>query len=72
LDFVVLGEGVAVGRRARIEQSVIWKGWKIGEGAVIRGSVLANDCVVEEGAHIGEGTVLGAGSVVKKGNKLGI
>ncbi|MCX5750492.1 MAG: NDP-sugar synthase [Candidatus Saganbacteria bacterium] len=72
LDFVVLGEEVRVSRRARIEQSVIWKGCKIGEGAVIKGSILANDCVVEEWAHIGEGTVLGAGSVVKKGNKLGI
>ena len=54
----VLGEGVHVEEKARIENSVIWPHTRIGSGAQVVGAVVGRGC------HIGRSAVVGAGAVL--------
>jgi NDP-sugar pyrophosphorylase family protein len=55
----VLGEGVHVEEKARIENSVIWPHTRIGAGAVVSNAVVGRGCHVGRSCHVGAGAVLG-------------
>lgn len=54
----VLGEGVHVEEKARVEHSVIWPHTRVGAGAHL------SHAVVGRGCHIGRSAVVGAGAVL--------
>jgi len=54
----VLGEGVHVEEKARIENSVVWPHTRIGSAAQVVGAVVGRGC------HIGRSAVVGAGAVL--------
>jgi NDP-sugar pyrophosphorylase family protein len=54
----VLGQGVHVEEKARIENSVIWPHTRVGSGAQVFGAVVGRGC------HIGRSAVVGAGAVL--------
>jgi len=54
----VLGEGVHVEEKARIENSVVWPHTRVGAGAQVVGAVVGRGC------HIGRSAVVGAGAVL--------
>lgn len=64
-SLVVLGDGVSIGRDARVERSVVMQGAEIGEGCVLR------DCVVAAGAKIGANTQITGGAVLGEGVTVG-
>jgi mannose-1-phosphate guanylyltransferase len=64
-SLVVLGDGVSVGPRAKIERSVVLQGATIGADCVLR------DCVVAAGARIGAGTHITGGAVIGEGVTIG-
>ncbi|MGH9943525.1 MAG: sugar phosphate nucleotidyltransferase [Pyrinomonadaceae bacterium] len=55
----VLGQGVYVDERARIENSVIWSHTRVSAGAQIMGAVVGRGCHVGRSAVVGPGAVLG-------------
>jgi mannose-1-phosphate guanylyltransferase len=64
-SLVVLGDGVSIGRDARVERSVVMQGTEIGEGCVLR------DCVVAAGAKIGPNTQITGGAIIGEGVTVG-
>jgi mannose-1-phosphate guanylyltransferase len=62
----VLGDRCDVRDKARIENSVIWSGCRIGSGATVRDSVLGDDVWIGDDAVV-EGAVLANGARVKRG-----
>ena len=54
----VLGEGVHVEEKARIENSVVWPHTRVGSGAQVVGAIVGRGC------HIGRSAVVGAGAVL--------
>jgi NDP-sugar pyrophosphorylase family protein len=54
----VLGEGVHVEEKARIENSVIWPHTRVGAGAQVAGAIIGR------GSHIGRAASVGAGAVL--------
>lgn len=65
----VLGPGCSVLQDAVIEQSILWSGVKVGRGARIRNSIVADHCHLGDGSII-EDTVLGDNVTVVNGGKL--
>ncbi len=66
----VLFQGVDVGERAKVSDSIVMLSSRIEPGAVVERAILAENVVVGEGAHVGgdgELCVLGAGAVVMPG-----
>lgn len=61
----VLGDGVSVGPRARIERAVVLQGSEIGAGCELE------DCIVSAGARIGDGTIISGGAVLGEGVTVG-
>jgi mannose-1-phosphate guanylyltransferase len=59
-----IGDGVTVGKDAKVRGSIIWSGSRIGDGANIAKSVIA-------GAEIGARAVLGDDCVVAQGSIVG-
>ncbi|MET0648708.1 MAG: NDP-sugar synthase [Pyrinomonadaceae bacterium] len=55
----VLGEGVHVEERARVENSVVWPHTRIGAGAHLSHAVVGRGCHIGRSALVGAGTVLG-------------
>src|SRR5207237_10300436 len=55
----VLGEGVHVEEKARIENSVVWPHTRIGAGAQVVGAVVGRGCHIGRSAAVGAGAVLG-------------
>ncbi|HYE13845.1 MAG TPA: NDP-sugar synthase [Pyrinomonadaceae bacterium] len=55
----VLGEGVHLEERARVENSVIWPHTRVGAGALVLGAVVGRGCHVGRSAVVGPGAVLG-------------
>jgi mannose-1-phosphate guanylyltransferase len=64
-SLVVLGDGVSVGDRTRVERAVVMQGAQIGDDCVLR------DCVVAAGARIGAGTHITGGAVLGEGVTIG-
>jgi NDP-sugar pyrophosphorylase family protein len=55
----VLGEGVYVEEKARIEDSVVWSHTRVGAGAQVFGAVVGRGCHIGRAAQVGSGAVLG-------------
>jgi mannose-1-phosphate guanylyltransferase len=55
----VLGEGVHVEEKARIENSVIWAHTRVGSSAQVVGAVVGRGCHIGRSASVGAGAVLG-------------
>ncbi len=71
----VIGEDARIGVDSLVEASVVWRGFTLGEGARVTGSVIASDCRVESGAVVeqavlGEAVVVRAGAMVAPGTRL--
>ena len=66
---VVIGSGCTILEGAVIEQSVIWHKVKIGRGATVRNSIVANHCCLNDNSLIEE-SVLGDNATVSSGYKL--
>ncbi|KAL5594321.1 hypothetical protein BROUX41_001263 [Berkeleyomyces rouxiae] len=63
-----IGRGCRIGKGARIENSHIWEGTTIEEGAVILHSLVAGDgATVAKNATLGEGSVLAFGVAIGEG-----
>jgi mannose-1-phosphate guanylyltransferase len=66
----VVGPGAIVVRGARVENAVLLPGVRVCSAAVIDGSVVGENAVVAEGAHVLRGSVVGDGVVVEPGRHL--
>ena len=55
----VLGEGVHVEEKARIENSVVWAHTRVGAGAHLSNAVVGRGCHIGRAAQVGAGAVLG-------------
>ena len=55
----VLGPGVHLEERARVENSVVWAHTRVGAGARLNGAVVGRGCHVGREASVGPGAVLG-------------
>ena len=55
----MLGEGVHVEEKARVENSVIWPHTRIGAGAQLSNAVVGRGCHIGRAALVGAGAVLG-------------
>jgi mannose-1-phosphate guanylyltransferase len=75
-SLVVLGGGVTVGPRSRVERAVVLDGAVVGAGCeltdciVAAGVRIADGVVVRGGAVLGEDVVVGAGNVLAHGIKV--
>jgi NDP-sugar pyrophosphorylase family protein len=69
-EFVVLGEGVTVGKGARLKNCVVHAGSVIKEGVKMDGSIVGSGCVIEEFSAV-SGATLADGTVLKKGTRIG-
>lgn len=65
----VIGDGVVIGKDAKVRASIVWSGSRIGDGATVVQSViagaeigarasLAEDCVIAQGSIVGAGQTL--------------
>jgi mannose-1-phosphate guanylyltransferase len=55
----VLGEGVHVEEKARVENSVVWPHTRIGAGAHLSNAIVGRGCHIGRSAQVGAGAVLG-------------
>jgi NDP-sugar pyrophosphorylase family protein len=55
----VLGPGVHLEERARVENSVLWAHTRVGAGAHLSGAIVGRGCHVGRAAAVGPGSVLG-------------
>jgi NDP-sugar pyrophosphorylase family protein len=55
----VLGEGVHVEEKARVENSVVWPHTRVGAGAHVVNAVVGRGCHIGRSAQVGAGAVLG-------------
>jgi mannose-1-phosphate guanylyltransferase len=75
-DRSVLGEGVTVGERSRVEASVLLDGVTVGAGSTIsasiigRGVTIGPQCHIEGGVMLGEGVKLGSGNTLAAGARI--
>jgi mannose-1-phosphate guanylyltransferase len=69
-DRSVLGEGVTVGARARIECSVLLEQVSVGAGTTISSSIIGRRVTIGDNCHIEGGVVLGEGVKIGSGNML--
>ncbi len=65
----VIGESCVIEADARVDDSVLWDGVRIGAGAEVRRSVLASGVTVGAGAVL-ESAVVGHGAVIAAGERL--
>ncbi|MFI9276207.1 sugar phosphate nucleotidyltransferase [Kitasatospora sp. NPDC052896] len=66
-DFTVIGAGASVGPGARLRQTVLHEGARIGARADLHGCVIGRNTDVLAEARITEGAVVGDGSLVGRG-----
>jgi len=69
-DRSVLGEGVTVSERCRVEASVLLEGVAVGAGSTIRSSIIGRGVTIGEECHIAGGVMLGEGVKIGSGNTL--
>jgi NDP-sugar pyrophosphorylase family protein len=66
----VLGRQCHVEEQANVQGSIVWAGTRIGQAAVVKGSILGRQCHVGRSATLGPGLVLGDKSVVTDYSRL--
>ncbi len=75
-DRSVLGEGVRIGERCRIEASVLLDGVTVGAGSTVsssiigRGVTIGDQCRIEGGVVLGEGVKVGSGNMLAAGARI--
>jgi mannose-1-phosphate guanylyltransferase len=69
-DRSVLGEGVTVSERSRIESSVLLDGVTVGADTTISSSIVGRGVTIGDHCHIEGGVVLGEGVRIGSGNML--
>jgi mannose-1-phosphate guanylyltransferase len=69
-DRSVLGEGVSVSERARVESSVLLEGVSVGADTTINSSIVGRGVTIGEHCHIEGGVVIGDGVRIGSGNML--
>jgi len=69
-DRSVLGAGVTVFERARVESSVLLEGVTVGAGTTISSSIVSRGVTIGDHCHIEGGVVLGEGVKIGSGNTL--
>jgi mannose-1-phosphate guanylyltransferase len=69
-DRSVLGEGVTVGERSRVEASVLLEGVTVGAGSTISSSIISRRVTIGDLCHIEGGVMLGEGVRIGSGNTL--
>jgi mannose-1-phosphate guanylyltransferase len=69
-DRSVLGEGVTVGERCRVEASVLLNGVTVGAGTTISSSIIGPGVMIGDECHIRGGVLLGEGVKIGSGNTL--
>ncbi|HYP29926.1 MAG TPA: NDP-sugar synthase [Blastocatellia bacterium] len=67
----VVSRNCYVEDRARIENSVVRGGTRIGQGAVVRGAVVGRSCHIGRAVTVGRGAVLGDKSVISDYSQVG-
>jgi mannose-1-phosphate guanylyltransferase len=68
--YTVLGRRVSVGKNARISDSVIFQGAKIGDSACIEGAVVGEEAIVGERVKIGRGCLIADHARILRGVSL--
>jgi mannose-1-phosphate guanylyltransferase len=68
--YAVLGKNVTVGKNAKIRDSVIFSGTKIGDSAFINGAIIGEEAVIGENARIGKGCIIADHAKIMKGISL--
>jgi len=66
----VLGNGCVIEAGARLERCVLYDGVHVGEGAVIKNSILGRNVKVGKKVHVEEEAILGDNTVVDEDNLL--
>eukprot|EP00980_Cylindrotheca_fusiformis_P013493 scaffold3448_cov92-Cylindrotheca_fusiformis.AAC.3 len=66
----VLGDDVYVHEGATVRESHLWDGVQVHANATVIQSIVAQNCIIREGATIHKGCVLGRGVVIGKGVTL--
>jgi mannose-1-phosphate guanylyltransferase len=66
----VIGARSTIGAEAMLEGAVLWEGNRIGDGVVLRNSMLGRDNHIEAKAHLTDGTVVGDECVIGAENRL--
>ena len=66
----VVGRHCHIEQDASIEQSILWPNTRVGQGAIVRGSILGRQCHVGRNATVHEGAVLGDRSVITDFSRL--
>jgi mannose-1-phosphate guanylyltransferase len=75
-DRSVLGEGVKISERARVEASVLLDGVAVGVGTTISASIIGpgvsigDQCRIEGGVVLGEGVRIGSGNTLAAGARI--
>jgi NDP-sugar pyrophosphorylase family protein len=68
--YVVLGNGCEIGAGAHIENSLLWDGVIVEDGASIDGAIVASDARIGARAVVKAGSVIGHGSVITAESEL--
>jgi NDP-sugar pyrophosphorylase family protein len=63
---VCCGDHVRIGAGARIENSILLEGTRVGKKAQVTGAIIGFNSVLEDEAQVGPGTVLGDKTRVKR------
>jgi mannose-1-phosphate guanylyltransferase len=66
----VLGDGCAIGPRARLTDCVLWDAVTVEEGAAIDEAIIASGARVGSGAIVSPGSVIGHDAVIEPGTVL--
>ena len=66
----VLGPGCEVAEDAVVEGSVLWRGSKVGAGAVLKNCIVGSHSYIQQGCHVPDGCVLGDNVIVEAGFKM--
>lgn len=66
----VLGDGCNLEEGATVDKSILWRNVRVGKGAGIRQSVVADNCIVGNGSMVESGCVVGDNVVVTDGRQM--
>lgn len=69
--FAVIGDGVQIGRRARVEGAILWERVEVGSDAILRQCLIGAHVRIGAHAQIGPDVVLESGAVIPEHAKLG-
>src|SRR3990170_4766659 len=68
--YAILGKNVTVGKNAKIRDSVIFSGTKIGDSAWINGAIVGEETIIGDEVKIGKGCIIADHAKIMKGISL--